>query len=915
MFKGYGKVNSILHEKLNLVSEMRNLSSNNLLKSQELNVIEKIKNKKKAESAYNVRNNFDEDLAEDYNLDDKEKSVQFNPDKSINEMHKEESNNQNTVSNFHKENSKASQVANDYENNKKHESKKAKKKKKSEADLANPLQLHVDHFPKPNYKTVKVRDQITDMPDEANSHSNLFLTQKNPEIDSAAAKKNLIKDLKSRHNISYISDISQVNHINFCAFEVKNPGHKEHFNNKIVQIEKEILKEINQINKDQANNYNAELEKTGNFFDLDKSKVFDFTKRNKSASNPYFYGRPTSKQNFKTNPGLIRGFLKNFKNNKLLLEFFKYKKEKDKRELFNLQSNDFSSSQIFLNANTNLNTDYIETYYIGKKVNGVVKNASLTQNDFYKKNEIEKMKKYFEMIKQQKIHEKDEFNHLNNLNQDLFINKEFIKEFNEYALKLANGELNSEQKPNFNEDLSNQYNNFICSKKLLEMNKNNLNQDLEANLNKIDKIDEISENNEHKSVLQNDPMDNLVTEIFHSNNSQKSNLSPTVDFAPGSPPSFQFKLHLKTKRKSDKDLNSYKIHEKYLEENFYEESIDEDETKKVMLQVNDSKIKRVGSFKKEKEKAFFRQITNCDEPHNTNPDYDRDSKFLYNFNIIGKNLKNKNVFKNLSNNLENQRITIDNDLNNEIPKRKRKSKIKSSLKDALESNKHLNLNQLKDLILNQNTNEKNLISNNNTNRNIKTFTNENPTEILPSGLSYEDNDKIPKQEHAEGLFENEDYNANVNYEDYYPKHLEHKAISPPSFLRSNFQGKNSSNSIYENLQNKNKNNNKIQISLVNSKQNDYYKPISDKVSKNSFRNIQKIKFNRLKDIVFGTGNDEHKQKMIIDNIPNLNNISSNANRIYNKKPTTAPVIKKSKSPLRSLINNQMGLIIKNHNIY
>ena len=79
--------------------------------------------------------------------------------------------------------------------------------------------------------------------------------------------------------------------------------------------------------------------------------------------------------------------------------------------------------------------------------------------------------------------------------------------------------------------------------------------------------------------------------------------------------------------------------------------------------------------------------------------------------------------------------------------------------------------------------------------------------------------------------------------------------------------------------------------------------------------MQKNKFNRLKDIVFGSENDEYKQKMIKDYNTHHNNNVSNSNSVHKKKPTTAPVNKKTKSPLRNIMNNQMGLIIKNHNIY
>jgi len=76
--------------------------------------------------------------------------------------------------------------------------------------------------------------------------------------------------------------------------------------------------------------------------------------------------------------------------------------------------------------------------------------------------------------------------------------------------------------------------------------------------------------------------------------------------------------------------------------------------------------------------------------------------------------------------------------------------------------------------------------------------------------------------------------------------------------------------------------------------------------------ILKNKFNKLKDVVFGSENEEYKQKMIKDNNSNSNNISSNS--VFQKKPITAPTNIKAKSPLRSLINNHMGLIFKNQNI-
>jgi len=910
MFKGYGKVNSILHEKLNSVSEIRNMSSHSMLKSQDLNVIEKTKSKKKVESSSNFRVNCNDDITEDYNFDrnfhyleEKEKYVNINPEKSSKKNDKEESNNQKTNSNFYNNDNSKSGKKVDEANNKKNNNKKTKKQKKSDYTDPNKLHMHVDHFPKPIYKTVKMRDQVTEMPNEANT-LNTFLTQKISEIDSSAAKRKRTKDLKSRKNTSYISDISQVNQIKFFAFEVKNAKHKEHFNNKIVQIEKEILKEINQINKEQANTYNAELEKTEDFFDLDKSKVFDFTKRHKSASNPNFYGRPTSKQNFKTNPGLIRGFLRNFKNNKLLSEFFKYKMEKDKRERFNLQSNDFGSSQILRNSNTN--NDYVETYFIGKNINGTIKKESLTQNNFYKKNEIENMRKYYEIIKNQRNNQEDEVNDFNNLNQDLYINREFIKEFNEYALNLANSKLNSEQKPNLNEDLNNQFYNLTCLNRNAELNKIDYIKDLKHNSNNIHRIDEATENNEQISFLNRDQMD----KNFNCSNSKKSKLSPKTDFASYSPCNSQNSSHKKNKKFS----NLNKFDEKYLEENFYEEPIDEGEAKKVMFQVNNPKFKNMGSFVKVKEKAFFRQITNNDDPNKININSDQDSNFLENLNQNSINLNNKNLFKKPSNKdeycLEDKKICIDDE--NNSYKKKSKSQHKARDKNVRDPNMHLNFEEEQYLILNENMNDKNLFSDLNTHRGIKTCTNENPTEILQSGLSYEENNRLTKQEVAEGLFSNEE-NVNIQHEDFYEKQFAHKALSPPCFSRASLQENNSTNSIYDNFEKRNKiiNNNYLAYSI----QSLYYKPVPDKNSKNYFRNMQKNKFNRLKEIVFGPRNEEYKQKMIIDNNAHLNNASSNKNSILNNKPTNAPAIKKTKSPLRSIINNQMGLIIKNHNIY
>ena len=207
----------------------------------------------------------------------------------------------------------------------------------------------IEDYNKHSYKIPNLQDQKINIVDEKNI-SNLFLTQKDQEI--FPRNKILEKDTKK-----YLDDISKVNVIKFCAFDVKLPEFKQHFNNKIVKFEKDIMKEINQINKQNLDNYLPGLENTENYLNCN-TEIFEISKRNKSACNPSSYGRPLSRQNFKTNPGLIRGFLKNFKNNRYLTEFFEYKNEIDKSEKFKVFTGELNNQ-----------ADYIDTYYIGRNNN------------------------------------------------------------------------------------------------------------------------------------------------------------------------------------------------------------------------------------------------------------------------------------------------------------------------------------------------------------------------------------------------------------------------------------------------------------------------------------------------------------------------------------------------------------------
>jgi len=910
MFKGYGKVNTILQEKLNSVEPLRNIS-NNFYSSNEFNRLGNRENSKVNKDSYNLNNNNN-------NLDDFNK-YENNNNYEKDPMKNNKNNNILKHDNFNEKYKKSDNILSNEiisknideidSNTKKNTiTKKIKKKKnkKLQGYDTNPLNLHVNHIPKTNYKVVKVKDEVTEINNISN-YKKLFLTDNNSEILLMDNKKKS----KNKHDISYISNISQVNHIKFFAFDVKNPGYKEHFNNKIVQIEKEISKEIGLLNKEKER-AQPKLDKTENFFDIDRSKIFDLTKRNKSAQNPNFYGRTTSNQNFKTNPGLIRGFLKNFKNNKLLIEFFKYKREKDKRERFNIQSYDISS---FKNMPVqNPNKDYVETYFIGKNVNGNInKTASITQKNFLKKNDLNKMDNYINAIlKDNKINQEEKSN-LNHLNKDLFLDKEFIKEFNEYAL--ANGNEKVFESPNKND------NEGIMSDK--DISEKLISESLIKNkINKYFNYEDFKLSSNIKVEIDND-------NIYHNDDLQKKNIFSHYENSSSlNPDQYKFINHSEKKPHptffNDKfnRLNEKYFDDKYVEENFYEEPINKGEGKEFVLNVHDPKLTLKDSINKEKEKIHSNEI----DENNIKYDNNHDSK-------IEKNLENRN------NDLINKFEKGGNLLNEDIKYNKaivNKEKIKSKLlviETVPEENKsHAELNTAHNFKENMskkyydfyNTNT----INTNANRDLRTNTNENPTEILQSGISSEGPILIPKQDDTEDVYFNSNnynnynnniFSDNINYELYSRNSNINKDLISCSNLKTNLRGKNSNNKIYENLQKRNNfNYNPLKILNSNSFQNEYYKPLSDKLSKNNFRNIQKNKFNRLKDIVFSQNDEEYKQNLIKGHNYKIGGYSSSnsiyQNKIYSKTPP-GPILQKSKSPLKSLINNQMGIYLFNESNY
>lgn len=997
MFKGYGKVNMILHEKLNSVSVLKNNSQNNLLKSQELNRLERIRESRGAETMKSNELNYKNDEFEDnvpennFNklLEEQEKQGILNPSMCHNVTNRENnidhlknkdiekakisSNNNKFFSSNPKENERQIKTSRNQEETKTKNSKKLKKILKDKTDKENTLLLHVDHFPKANTKSVKMRDQVTDMYEEQNSQHQLFLTQKNSEIfDSSIVKNKFLNNLKNKHKIkNYISDISQVNQIKFFAFDVKNPGYKEHFNNKMVQIEKEILKEIEQINKEHDKKFDAENEKTLDFFDIDKSKLFDQTKKLNNLYNPNFYGRPTSKQNFKTNPGLVRGFLRNFKNNKLLTEFFKYKKEKEKRERFNIQTNEFSTSHNF--GGTNSNTDYVETYYIGKNNKNKNKIASMTQNEFMKNNEINKMQKYFEMLNQQRINEEDEINYFNNLNQELYINKDFIKEFNEYAYSHVNGELHSNKdnlKPN--EEFSNAENNINNSSNnnnKLEIKKI-LNENIDSQLLSGKKNNVTSDylSNEKKKISGNYQIENITDSLKN-----QSSPVPILHSHSNYPQKFRFNYSdEKHKFLKVKELN---YDEKYIEEHYYEEPINEEEIKRIMLKINDPNFNKDRGFVRERDTAFFKKRTNyidLQSQLDNEEEKEEDLKFLQNSNMKEENQENKfskldspirqafivkekseedyfddssddrnerkreriekrkknrisinSIIENKNQKSENQEDPVSGNLIINQLKDIKEGKIKSSETTnnicQVKDESKINLELIDNKIQINKLHENNLLNNFNFNIEIKNSTIENPTEILQSGLSFEDqNNKNLKDGHdnENNLYQNYALNSDI-----YKDKVISREQSPPSFLKANLEGSISNNKYYENLKKRNNPNNIMNINknkktIVKSLQTDYYKPLTEKIAKNDLRNIQKSKFNKLKDIVFGFEDEEYKSNMIRDNNQNINNIyhkKLNPPNLYDKKPTTAPANTTYKSPLRSLISNQMEVYMKNQN--
>jgi len=288
-------------------------------------------------------------------------------------------------------------------------------------------------------------------------------------------------------------------------------------------------------------------------------------------------------------------------------------------------------------------------------------------------------------------------------------------------------------------------------------------------------------------------------------------------------------------------------------------------------------------------------------------------------------LENKNFF------IENLRKNILNNENKNLKNKNAKTREKNKNllfeKEIIsEENKtqiDLNSNPNK-IMTNENISANNIVNpyNNfiNANKIIKTATNENPTEILQSGMSYEDQIKISKQQETDGIFNNKNIiSENSNIDHIYANINNDKGeFIPPSILRSNLEGKKSNNKFYENLQKRNNfNNNKNKSLFTNSFQNNYYKPLTDKISKNNIKNAQKYKFNRLKDIVFGANDEEYKQNLIKEYNHNIDNYSltkSNNQTVYNNKPTTAPEIKITTSPLKNLINNQMEIYMMNQKI-
>jgi hypothetical protein len=246
-------------------------------------------------------------------------------------------------------------------------------KEKLVMDPTIPLKITKMEYKKPDEKK-KVKKNIINS-ENSKVFSSIFLT------DKTNFKKK--SDSLKEENFKLIDDISKVNKINFYAFDVRPPGFKEHFNNKFTIIENEIIKEIRNLEKIYGNTFNAERENTLNLINIDKD-IFDFSNKKKAETNINFSVRPVSQHNFKTNPGLIRGYLRNFKNNKLLIEFFRYKNEKEKKEKL-----------IYNEDNLDNALDHVETYFIGKTTK---KNFGFaTSTNFFQQNQLKKLKDYFDL--------------------------------------------------------------------------------------------------------------------------------------------------------------------------------------------------------------------------------------------------------------------------------------------------------------------------------------------------------------------------------------------------------------------------------------------------------------------------------------------------------------------------------------
>lgn len=703
------------------------------------------------------------------------------------------------------------------------------------------LLLHVDHFPKKKYRKVKMQDQVTDMNEENQQHRNklIFLTQKNVN-HKEEVKAKLLK-IQNSGNINLIDDISKVNFINFHAFDVKYPGYKEHFNNKIVQIEKEILKEIEDLNAQYGKLFDAENEKTQNFFDFQESKVFELTKRNKSAENPKNYGRPTSKQNFKTNPGLIRGFLRNFKNNKILVEFFKYKQEKEKREKMDFNNINEIAHDNDNNLNKNIfstNSDYVETYFIGKASKSTI-NKSVFDNYNYNQNDIlknmqmqQKLKGYLKMLQEANETQENIPTILDHNFEEIGDEKDFIKK------------------------------NVLNHQDIVNPSQEN---DINNTVNKIFTITD--------GFGQNQIIDQQSTQF----NIQNKGKGPRKN-----------KSNLKTKMQTNKISLYQQFHNFRLPDlhpnhdnldDFSEETANSQEQMETIMRINNPHSKRRGSYRKEHDSYFLHQ-------------------FRKNFNSITS--QDENCNKESDKHDEN------------ILNRHKPNKVKRHMKTNVELFKIDMINKI-------NGREENLLATNNKNENEKNskflhYTGKNPVD--PNRLLHDTNksdweNSLPKIDENSSI-----NNSNSKFigDSNHLKDLSDKSVSK---YATNIEIKNINDNNEKVPSTKNRLNKQPHPNNFNKKINySYYRPLADKIAKNNIINAQKLKFSRLKDMVFGFEDEEYKNSIIRDSA-NLKVNEVSINKIIKKskspekiKPNTTESINHSRSPLKNLLNMQMEYIVK-----